>query len=337
MKNQLDSPWKDVLDKYFHAFMELMFPDAYAEIDWDRGYEVLDTELQKIVRDAELGKRLADKLVKVVRRDGDELLVLVHTEIQDQYDKDFAGRMFTYHYRIRDRYNRPVVSLAVLGDEDQKWRPSRYAYGLWGCVLEFKFPVVKLTDFGTRWEWLENSDNPFATVVMTHLKALETMQDDIDRKHWKMRLTRNMYERGFTKQTILDIFHIIDWMLGLPEELENQFEAELESYEKERKMPYMTTIERKGLKKGLRQGMEQGMEQGMQQGMQRGMQRGMEQGMEQGMQRGECKTLLRILSHRFGDVSLDVRQRVESAGIEQLEAWIDAALDAETVNDVFHD
>jgi hypothetical protein len=72
MKAQLDSPWKEILDKYFQAFMELMFPDACLEIDWSRGYEVLDTELQKIVRDAELGRRLADKLVKVVRCDGDD-------------------------------------------------------------------------------------------------------------------------------------------------------------------------------------------------------------------------------------------------------------------------
>jgi hypothetical protein len=36
-------------------------------IDWNRGYSFLDKELQKVVRDARLGRRLADKLVRVAQ------------------------------------------------------------------------------------------------------------------------------------------------------------------------------------------------------------------------------------------------------------------------------
>jgi hypothetical protein len=31
--------------------------------------------------------------------------------------------MFTYSYRIIDRYNSDVVSLAILGDSDRDWQP----------------------------------------------------------------------------------------------------------------------------------------------------------------------------------------------------------------------
>jgi len=41
-----------MLDGYFPAFMAFFFPEAHADIDWTRGYESLDTELQQIVRDA---------------------------------------------------------------------------------------------------------------------------------------------------------------------------------------------------------------------------------------------------------------------------------------------
>ncbi len=34
-----DSPWKEILEHYFEPFMALFFPDAHAEIDWERGYE----------------------------------------------------------------------------------------------------------------------------------------------------------------------------------------------------------------------------------------------------------------------------------------------------------
>jgi hypothetical protein len=57
-----DSPWKQALEKYFQAFMAFFFPRAHADINWESGYSFLDKELEKVVRDAELGKRLADKL-----------------------------------------------------------------------------------------------------------------------------------------------------------------------------------------------------------------------------------------------------------------------------------
>jgi hypothetical protein len=60
-----DSPWKEALDRYFEAFLAFLFPEAHADIDWSRRYEMLDKELQRIVRGAGQGRRVVDKLVKV--------------------------------------------------------------------------------------------------------------------------------------------------------------------------------------------------------------------------------------------------------------------------------
>ena len=142
-----DSPWKEILESYFPDFMAFFFPQAHQAIDWPKGYESLDKELQQIVRDAELGKRLADKLMKVWRLNGEEQIVLIHTEIQASHDPAFAKRMYTYNYRLFDRYDRPVVSLAVLGDESQASRPDTYRYTLWGCEVGIRFPAIKLIDY----------------------------------------------------------------------------------------------------------------------------------------------------------------------------------------------
>ncbi len=64
-KDAYDSPWKGILDRYFPDFIAFFFPQIYEEIDWSRGYEILDKELEQVTRDAELGKRFADKLIKV--------------------------------------------------------------------------------------------------------------------------------------------------------------------------------------------------------------------------------------------------------------------------------
>jgi hypothetical protein len=69
-----------------------------------------------VVRDAEFGRRYADKLAEVYTLDGAKAWVLVHIEIQGQPDPAFAERMYVYHYRLFDRYRRDVVSLAVLTD-----------------------------------------------------------------------------------------------------------------------------------------------------------------------------------------------------------------------------
>ncbi|WP_442945105.1 hypothetical protein [Nostoc sp.] len=51
-----DSPWKEVIELYFPRFLEFFFTQAYAEIDWTRRYEFLDTELQQLELDAEIGR-----------------------------------------------------------------------------------------------------------------------------------------------------------------------------------------------------------------------------------------------------------------------------------------
>ncbi|NEP63685.1 MAG: cytosolic protein, partial [Symploca sp. SIO2G7] len=56
-----DSPWKDTLEWYFEPFIRLCFPQIHSAIDWSRSCQFLDKELQKVVRDAQIGRRFADK------------------------------------------------------------------------------------------------------------------------------------------------------------------------------------------------------------------------------------------------------------------------------------
>jgi len=97
-----DSPWKDVLDLFFDSFMKLFFPSAHAQIDWPRGFEFLDKELQKITAGAAVGRRVVDKLVKVWLKTGQELCVLIHIEVQGTREKGFDLRLYVYNFRIYD-------------------------------------------------------------------------------------------------------------------------------------------------------------------------------------------------------------------------------------------
>ena len=249
-----DSPWKDILQTYFEEFLLFFFPQAHREIDWTKQPEFLDKELQEVVRDAELGRRFADKLVKLYRTNGEENWILVHVEVQSQEEDDFPKRMFLYNYRIFDCYDREVASLAILGDEHANWRPEQYGYQLFGCSVDFRFPVVKLVDYQQRLSELEASTNPFATVVMAHLAALSTSSDRPKRLRQKLALVRRLYSQGFEREDVLNLLAFIDWMLTLPLDLETEFKREVEQLEAEQRMQYVTSFERSGIRVGVLEG-----------------------------------------------------------------------------------
>ncbi len=241
-----DGAWKEGVEQYFEAFLAFFFPAIQAEIDWTRGYDFLDQELQQLMRESEVGKQFVDKLIKVWLKDGKETWLLVHLEIQSQVDTSFTKRMFSYHYRIFDRYDREVVSLAILGDNQASWRPQEYSYGRWGCRLSLQFPIVKLLDYESRWLELEQSDSPFAVLVMAHLRTQATTQDLTLRLQWKLSLIKRMYEVGYSREKILQLFRLLDRLMTLPPELDLNFKAELDRFEAEQQMTYMTSIERIG-------------------------------------------------------------------------------------------
>jgi hypothetical protein len=200
--------------------------------------------------------RYVDKLVKVWTTGGVECWVLIHVEVQTTRDAEFPRRMYVYNYRVFDRYNRPVASLAVLADNDADWRPTDFHSNPFGCEAGIRFPAVKLLDFVAHEAMLEASDNPFAPVVLAHLKARQTHGDPPARHAWKVRLVRNLYERGFSAKDVRELFRLIDWLMELPPPLQDVFCHDVVKIQEERRMPYVTSIERFGHRRGLRAGID---------------------------------------------------------------------------------
>jgi Putative transposase, YhgA-like len=311
--SDFDSPWKEALDKFLPLFLAFFFPKIYAAVDWSKGYESLDKELQQAMREGELGLRLADKLFRVYRKDGQEAWVLIHIEVQNQPDVEFAERMYVYNYRIYDNYHRPVVSLAVLGDDRPQWRPNVFRYELWGCTVLLEFPVVKLLDYAPDLASLEADANPFGLVVIAHLQTAATRKDATTRKHWKTRVVKGLFDRGLQAEEIRQLFRLIDWMMELPKELENQFSEEIRLYQEEKKMPYVTSIERLALEKGLEQGRQEGRREGRREGRQEGRQEGEAKGLREG--------IALALEIKFGAAGLELVPAIEK--LENLTALRD--------------
>ncbi len=125
------------------------------------------------------------------------------------------------------------------------------------ATMGLDYLTSKLLDYKGKWEYLERQDNPFAIVVMAHLRALETRKDHLLRKQWKTELTRLLYEKGYSRTAVINLYRFIDWVLTLPDALEEIFLEELKAYEKEKNMPYITSAERIGRKKGKQEGRQE--------------------------------------------------------------------------------
>jgi hypothetical protein len=218
------------------------------------------------VRDAALGKRIADALVRVTLLDGSEQWVYLHIEIQGQCDPGFAQRMFVYNYRLYDRYGHAIASFAVLADEDAGWTPHGFDLEQLGCTHRFRFPTVKLLAFADRLEALEADANPFALVTAAHLYTARTRLDPEARFGFKRRLVRLLYRHGWARQRILDLFAVIDWMMRLPDALERRLWQEIQVIEGETKMAYVTSVERLAIQDGEARGREEGRVEGREEG-----------------------------------------------------------------------
>lgn len=156
-----------------------------------------------------------------------------------------------------------MCSVAILGDGASRWRPARFVYELWGCETAFRFPVVKLIDYNDRWDELEASVNPFATVVMAHLKTQSTIRNDLARQAWKLALLRRLYRLGYRRSDVIQLYRFIDWLMQLPKSLDQELWRTLKQEEGEQIMPYITYAERVGMEEGLEKGLQQGLRQGL--------------------------------------------------------------------------
>ena len=89
-------------------------------------------------------------------------------------------------------------------------------------------------------------------------------------------------------------------------------------------MPYVTSVERIGLRRGLEQGRKEGLQEGSRIGRQ------------EGRQEGEATVLLRLIELKFGRRDAAVRKRVETADADTLLRWSERILTAARLDELFN-
>jgi hypothetical protein len=74
------------------------------------------------------------------------------------------------------------------------------------------------------------------------------------RKDTTFFLTKRLYDKGFARKEIDNLYKFIDWLIGLPQELEIDYLEKVHKLEETYKMPYITSAEHFEIEKGREDG-----------------------------------------------------------------------------------
>lgn len=301
-----DSPWKEFITLFFRQLIKLLLPELYAMIDWSRKPEFIDTELRRLSPQSETGRLLPDRLVRVWLKNGESRVIHIHFEAQSQFTVKMEERVFAYYARAWLELRTDIICIVIYADKNPNWRPNRYLRELPGTRLDFQFHAVKLLDLDEAFLLTHaKRRNPAALMLLAFRRAIETEQNVDARFEARKQLIALMMEHGYTSNQQAHILRLMEWVLMLPETLEQQVEEFIEEYKRERGTPFVSRLERRAIAKGLAEGRAEGQVETLRQ------------------------TIMRALTRRFGDAAETVRPLVESVSkTPTLESLFDAALDA---------
>ena len=95
-------------------------PELHLEVDFSKQVEFLQQELFKEIIEHRQGRKIADQIANVHLKSGKVQWSFVHTEIQTGDEVHFVKRMIEYFHRIRDRYGKKIVAIAIFTDKSTK-------------------------------------------------------------------------------------------------------------------------------------------------------------------------------------------------------------------------
>jgi len=252
-----DTLWKSILEEIFDDFLFFFFPDADKLFDLTKDFEYLDKELEQLFppEQNEYATRYVDKLVKVFTLTGSEQWILIHIEVQGYNDKHFAQRMFTYFYRIFDKYNKPITAFAIFTEENKQFKPNVFKQEFLGTRLRYEFNIYKVIDQSE--EELSQSNNPFAQVILTVLAAIKSKGlEEEEVFNIKIELTRRLLSKNIPKNKIRAIMNFLRYYIHFENpEMNLKFDKEIDEITQNKKTMgieefLLDRAEKKGIEKG---------------------------------------------------------------------------------------
>ena len=185
--------------------------------------------------------------------------------------------MFTYYYRILDKYKKPITALAILTDNNKQFHPTFYKYEFLDTSVLYKFKTYKVLEADIK--ALAESNNPFASVIEVVQTALKKGKiADSSLFDLKITLVRKMLGKNFSKPQINALLRFLKLYIRFEnKELITKFDTELDTITKR---PNTMGLKEFVLDRERRMARKEGLQEGREEGREKGREKGREEGME---------------------------------------------------------
>jgi Domain of unknown function (DUF4351) len=299
-----DRLFKELLSTFFIEFLELFLPQVVTSIDRDS----IRFLPQEYFTDLTTGDKRVIDLLAEVKQAGKDVGFLIHVEAQADSKDNFTRRIFFYFALLHRKYLQRIYPIVVFSfDEPLREEPHTYTIEFPDLkVLEFNFNAIQLNRLN--WRDYLNQPNPIAAALMSKMKIAPG-----DRPKVKAECLRLLATLQLNPARTQLISGFVDTYLRLNSSEEQVFQTEIgkmETQQQEKVMEIVTSW------------------------MERGIEQGIEQGIERGIEQEARSLILRQLTRRVGDLSTEMRSRVETLPLQQLESLGEALLDFNAIADL---
>jgi putative YhgA-like transposase len=236
--HDFDAAWKTILEAFEREVIEVMFPELYPKIDWEKGTESLEQELQEIQKEIfdkqSTEKIISDKIVKVKLKNSESKILFIHVEVQSSSREEniFGERMFRYFYRIWDRFRykyedqSEIVAAAIYTYKGERGKDKSYIYKLPDIeeeILKYNFrtidvETIKLEDI--------SEYNPIRLVFKIAKELLNTKSTDEAIYEAKVKLANELYcyDKVKNEEQNKALVYLLEYLFLIEDpELENKY------------------------------------------------------------------------------------------------------------------
>ena len=289
-----DKLFKELLTTFFQEFIELFFPDYFPLIDF-RETEFLSEEIFTDIQNKE--KKRIDILAKV-KAFGEPSAILIHVEPQSYHQEQFNKRMYKYHNRLFEKYDRKVMPIVIFAHDRKTEEPDYFEITLFGTFNVVRFNFFKIQLKTMKWKDYINSNNPVAAVLLSKMNYSKKERVKVKAEFLRMLLRLNLDP---ARMTLLQVF--FDTYLSLNQDEEEKLLKIIKaSPEEEKILELITNYEKRGIEKGREQGIRE--------------------------------LVLKLLGKQLGDLSSDIRETITAFEISKLEKIAEKLLDIRSSKDL---
>ena len=124
--------------------------------------------------------------------------------------------MFTYYYRILDKYHKDITAIAIFTDSNKNYNPGRYEADFYQTKITYEYRTYKV--LAQKEEEPLKLKNPLGLVLLSARKMLLLGKDLDEQFAFRYDIMKRLLLSRYGREKIIRMMEFIDRAHQLPEE-----------------------------------------------------------------------------------------------------------------------